>query len=227
MLTAEEVVEGYRAGRFVMGNSAQDPKLTWHTPDLRGYLPLQEFHIPKRLRRSLRHALHNNSWEIRLDTSFEQVLAACAEATDKRPNTWINPEITRIFTTLFEQEIAHTVEVWSPEGTLIGGLYGVALEGAFFGESMFSRVPNASKYALLQLVARLRLMGFTLLDIQFFNPFFVQFGEQVQWRQEYEENLAVALNRNAIWIDLDSLSAKSAFNFLINQGKRNASNIMP
>ena len=148
--------------------------------------------MPRRLRRVLRRA----PFEVRADTAFARVIRSCARRTQERPTTWINDEIIRLYTELQEMDHAHSVECWR-DGTLVGGLYGVAIGGAFFGESMFSRVPDASKVALVHLVARLRRGGFVLLDTQFVTPHLRQFGAVEIPRSRYRVRLAAALKVQA------------------------------
>ena len=187
-LTAEILLAAYAAGIFPMGESADDPELFWVDPRRRGILPLDAFHVPKRLRRVVRRG----GFEIRCDSAFEGVIRGCAEATEKRPNTWINDEIVRLYAGLFARGAAHSVESWL-EGTLVGGLYGVSIGAAFFGESMFSRATDASKVALVHLAARLRLGGYRLLDTQFLTPHLAQFGGVEITRARYHRLLAEAL----------------------------------
>ena len=151
-LTPDILVRAYAAGVFPMAESADDPELFWVDPRRRGILPLDAFHVPRRLSRVVRRQI----FEIRCDSAFEDVIRACAEASEKRPNTWINDEIVRLYEALFARGAAHTVECWRGD-RLAGGLYGVSLGAVFFGESMFSRESDASKVALVHLVARLRL----------------------------------------------------------------------
>jgi leucyl/phenylalanyl-tRNA--protein transferase len=187
-LTPEVLLAAYAAGVFPMADSAEDPELFWVDPRRRGILPLDAFHVPRRLRRVLRHG----GFEIRCDTSFEEVIWGCAEATEKRPNTWINDEILRLYAGLFARGAAHSVEVWC-NGVLVGGLYGVSLGAAFFGESMFSRATDASKVALVHLVARLQTGGYRLLDTQFLTPHLARFGGIEVTRAHYRRLLADAL----------------------------------
>lgn len=187
-LTPEILVRAYAAGIFPMAESAGDPQLFWVDPRRRGILPLDGFHVPRRLRRVVRSA----PFEIRVDTAFEAVVFGCAEATEKRPNTWINDEIVRLYGGLFAQGAAHSVECWR-HGELVGGLYGVSLGAAFFGESMFSRASDASKVALVHLVARLRAGGYRLLDTQFLTPHLARFGGIEVSRRHYHRLLAEAL----------------------------------
>jgi leucyl/phenylalanyl-tRNA--protein transferase len=187
-LSPELVLRAYAAGLFPMAESAEDPDLFWIDPDPRGVLPLESFHVSRRLRRTLRAG----QYEIRADTAFEAVMRGCAEPTQIRPKTWINDEILRLYGALFDRGFAHSVEAWQG-GELVGGLYGVALKGAFFGESMFSRATDASKVALAHLVARLVKGGFRLLDTQFVTDHLRSFGAIEVPRAEYHRLLEAAL----------------------------------
>jgi len=187
-LTPDILLAAYAAGIFPMGESADDPELFWVDPRRRGILPLDTFHVPKRLRRVVRQG----GFEIRCDSAFEEVVRNCAEATEKRPNTWINDEILRLYAGLFSRGAAHSVETWRGD-MLVGGLYGVTIGAAFFGESMFSRATDASKIALVHLAARLRLGGYRLLDTQFLTPHLAQFGGVEITRTRYHRLLAEAL----------------------------------
>ena len=187
-LTPEILLRAYRAGIFPMAESADDPELFWVDPERRGVMPLDEFHVSRRLRRVVRQG----RFDIRVDGDFAATLAACSEATEKRPNTWINDEIVRLYTALHARGAAHSVEAWR-EDRLVGGLYGVSIGGAFFGESMFSRVADASKVALVHLVALLRIGGYRLLDLQFVTPHLAQFGAIEVPRAQYHRLLAEAL----------------------------------
>lgn len=198
-LTSDLLLRAYASGIFPMARSRDDNRLYWIDPEQRGILPLDALHIPRSLRRTLR----NGAFEIRCDTAFETVMRACGEATADRPDTWINDQIVRLFVELFELGLAHSVEVWQ-DGELVGGLYGLALGGAFFGESMFSRRTDASKVALVHLVARLRHGGFRLLDTQFVTDHLKQFGTREIPRAEYQERLADALDERA-WFNRDSV----------------------
>jgi leucyl/phenylalanyl-tRNA--protein transferase len=187
-LSPELLLRAYAAGLFPMAESAEDPDLFWIDPDPRGVLPLDRFHLPRRLKRTLR----SGQYEIRVDSAFEAVMRGCAEPTEMRPKTWINDEILRLYGALFEQGYAHSVEAWRG-GELAGGLYGVALRGVFFGESMFSRAPDASKVALVHLVARLVRGGFRLLDTQFVTDHLRRFGAVEIPRADYHRQLERAL----------------------------------
>ena len=191
-LTPEILLAAYAAGVFPMAESADQPELFWVDPHHRGILPLDAFHIPRRLGRLLRR----RRFEVSCDTSFEEVIGGCAEADEKRPNTWINDEIVRLYTALFARGAAHSVEC-RREGRLVGGLYGVSIGAAFFGESMFSRQTDASKVALVHLVARLRLGGYRLLDTQFLTPHLARFGGIEITRARYHRLLAAALGYRA------------------------------
>ncbi len=191
-LTPELLLRAYAAGIFPMAEAADDPEVFWVDPEQRGILPLDAFHLPRRLARTLRRDV----FEVRCDSAFEAVVRGCAEATAERPKTWINEEIVRLYGALHRLGFAHSIETWR-EGELVGGLYGVALGGAFFGESMYSRVTDASKVALAHLVARLRLGGFRLLDTQFVTEHLRQFGAIEISRARYHRRLTAALTVEA------------------------------
>jgi leucyl/phenylalanyl-tRNA---protein transferase len=187
-LSPDLLLRAYAAGLFPMAESAEDPDLFWIDPDPRGVLPLDRFHLPRRLKRTLRAG----QYEVRVDTAFDAVMRGCAEPTELRPKTWINEEIFRLYGALHEQGYAHSVEAWRA-GELVGGLYGVALRGVFFGESMFSRSADASKVALVHLVARLVKGGFRLLDTQFVTDHLRRFGAVEIPRADYHRQLERAL----------------------------------
>ena len=193
-LTPELMLRAYAVGIFPMAASADSPVLYWFDPDMRGVLPLDGFHLPRRLRRSVRQG----RFEVRIDSAFPEVVAACAAATSDRPKTWINAAIRDVYRDLCTMGYAHSVECWDENG-LAGGLYGVALAGAFFGESMFSRRRDASKIALVHLVARLRKGGFKLLDTQFVTEHLHQFGAIELPRSQYRARLADALTVPAVF----------------------------
>ena len=186
-LTAEIVLQAYAAGIFPMAETREDDQIFWVDPKRRGVLPLDRFHISRSLARRLRKA----PFEISVDRDFAGVLEGCAD----RPETWINGWITEIYLDLFNQGFAHSLEVW--EGTrLVGGVYGVTLGGAFFGESMFSRRTDASKIALAYLVDRLRAGGFRLFDTQFLTTHLASLGAEEISRAEYHRRL-----RRAVAVD--------------------------
>jgi leucyl/phenylalanyl-tRNA---protein transferase len=191
-LTPDLLLHAYAAGIFPMAESADDAEVFWVDPQQRGVLPIEGFHLPRRLSRRLR----GEAFEVRCDSAFEAVVRGCAEPRAERPKTWINEQIVALYAALFRSGFAHSVEAWS-EGELVGGLYGVALSGAFFGESMFSRVSDASKVTLAHLVARLKLGGFRLLDTQFVTEHLQQFGAVEISRAEYHRRLAAALKATA------------------------------
>ncbi len=191
-LTPELLLRAYAVGLFPMAERRDDPTLYWIDPEKRGVLALEDFHVPRRLRRPVRHC----PFEVRCDSAFPDVIRRCAEAAPARRETWINEEIARLYGELFEMGRAHSVECWKDDA-LVGGLYGVALGGAFFGESMFSRATDASKVALVHLVARLKQGGFSLLDTQFVTPHLGQFGVVEVARAGYRVMLARALETHA------------------------------
>lgn len=198
-----ELLNCYRRGVFPMADSREDMRLFLMDPDQRGLLPLDGFHIPKRLARTVR----KDPFRVTVDTAFNRVIEACAAPHPTRPATWINSPILNLYSALHREGYAHSVECWSTDGDLVGGLYGVALGGAFFGESMFSRVRDASKIALIHLTARLIHGGFTLLDAQFHNPHLEQFGLVEVSRGTFRRKLWHALRDNA---DFYSWSADDA-----------------
>jgi leucyl/phenylalanyl-tRNA---protein transferase len=195
-ITPELILRAYRAGLFPMAETRDGFRLYWLDPEQRGVLPLDHFHLPRRLRRTVL----SDRYRVTTDTAFDRVIAACAEAGPKRSDTWINPAIERLFLSLHNSGHAHSVECWNGSD-LVGGLYGMAIQGAFFGESMFSRARDASKVALVHLVARLRMAGFTLLDTQFVTAHLAQFGTVEIPRELYRRNLAEALEQPALWPD--------------------------
>ncbi len=188
LVTPSLLLRAYACGIFPMADSADDPTLYWVEPEMRGVLPLDRFHVPRRLARTVR-AGH---FEIRVDSDFDAVIAACAAPRPGRRATWINEPIRKLYGALFRSGHVHTVEAWR-EGRLVGGLYGVKLRAAFFGESMFSFERDASKVALVHLVARLRRRGFKLLDAQFITAHLAQFGAIELARDDYIELLDEAL----------------------------------
>lgn len=170
-ITPELLLRAYSIGMFPMSDAADDPELFWVEPEIRGIIPLDDFHVSA----SLSKAMRKRPFDIRFDTAFDQVVDKCAEAAPDRPSTWINQTIRELYGALHRLGHAHSVEAWEGE-ELVGGLYGVSLGSAFFGESMFSRRTNASKICLVHLVERLRERGFTLLDTQFTTEHLKTFG---------------------------------------------------
>jgi leucyl/phenylalanyl-tRNA--protein transferase len=186
-----------------MGESRDDPTIYWVDPDKRGVLPLDRFHVP----RSLRKRLRRGGFEIRVDSAFADVIGACAEPAPGRQTTWINGTIERLYTDLHLKGYAHSVECWEDEA-MVGGLYGVALGGAFFGESMFARRPDASKVALVHLVERLRIGGYELLDTQFVTEHLARFGATEIPRAQYLRRLSRALKLPTDFYSIDSASGR-------------------
>lgn len=182
-IDSDLLLRAYALGWFPMGTGRRH-RIEWFSPDPRGILPLDTFHAPSRLKRTVRQ----NRFELRIDTAFEAVMRACAE----RDDTWITEDIVGSYVTLHRLGVGHSVETWQ-EGVLVGGLYGVAIGGAFFGESMFHTVTDASKVALVALVERLRARGYVLLDTQWVTPHLAQFGGIEIRRSEYLERLEAAL----------------------------------
>lgn len=189
-ITPQILLKAYASGIFPMAENSSDTALYWIEPEIRGVIPLDGFHIS----RSLRKVCRQQPFDVRIDTAFGEVLDACAEPTARRDSTWINDRIRHLYNQLFKMGFCHSVECWR-DGELAGGLYGVHIGSAFFGESMFSRHRNSSKVALVHLVARLNVGGFTLLDAQFINDHLKQFGAEEISRAEYHERLESALKR--------------------------------
>jgi len=187
-ITPGILLQAYAHGLFPMSEDRDDPSLFWVDPEQRGILPLDRFHVPRRLARTVR----SDRYRITADRDFPAVLAACAAPLRGRGRTWINSEIRRLYTALHQEGHAHSLEAWQ-EDRLVGGLYGVRLGGAFFGETMFTTARDASKVALVHLVARLRVGGFQLLDTQFLTEHLMQFGAVEVPRHRYRRLLASAL----------------------------------
>jgi len=192
LLTPELVLSAYSIGLFPMANDRDDPVIHWIDPLHRGVLPLDRFHVPRRLQKVIRQ----ERFRLTVDTAFPAVIRACAEATPERPRTWLNDDMISLYIQLFERGHGHSIEAWQGD-RLVGGLYGLALGAAFFGESMFSRATDASKVALVELVARLKIGGFRLLDTQFVNDHLKQFGIEEITRTSYKARLKAALQQEA------------------------------
>jgi len=193
-LTPEILLRAYAEGLFPMAERRGDPTLYWVSPEKRGIIPLDVFHVPRRLARTIR----SNAFQVTSDRCFRQVMEACAAPAPGRTESWINDEILRLYTALHASGHAHSLECWH-EGELVGGLYGVRLGAAFFGESMFSRQRDASKVALVHLVQGLKRGGFVLLDTQFITAHLARFGAIEIPRERYLLKLHDALNREAPW----------------------------
>lgn len=212
-ITPHVLLKAYACGIFPMAESADDPGLYWIEPDMRGIIPLDLFHVPKRLARIIR----SDHFEVRVDNDFEAVIDGCAQSTSGRRKTWINSRIRRLYGDLFDLGFCHTVECRS-NGVLVGGLYGVRLGGAFFGESMFSFESNASKVALAHLVARLKAGGFELLDTQFVTDHLKQFGAVEIPRARYQTHLDSALKINSDYKALENPTSGDTVMKLLNSG---------
>jgi leucyl/phenylalanyl-tRNA--protein transferase len=193
-LTPQMLLAAYAQGLFPMGEQRDDPTLYWVSPELRGILPLENFHLPHRLARTVR----SGRFTVSSDRAFGQVMQECAAPRPGREQSWINSEIIRLYAALAASGHAHSVECWR-DGKLAGGLYGLQLGAAFFGESMFSAERDASKVALVHLVAALKQGGFTLLDTQFLTAHLAGFGAMEIPRDDYLLLLQDAIRRDAIW----------------------------
>lgn len=193
-LTPQLLLRAYAEGLFPMAERRDDPTLYWVAPEKRGIIPLQDFHVPRRLARTMR----GGSFTVTADRAFSAVMEHCAAPAPGREESWINGEILRLYAALHAGGHAHSVETWA-DGELVGGLYGVSLGGAFFGESMFSRRRDASKVALVALVDALRAGGFTLLDTQFLTAHLARFGAVEIPQQDYLVLLHDAIARTAAW----------------------------
>jgi leucyl/phenylalanyl-tRNA---protein transferase len=196
-INPQTLLRAYACGIFPMAESADDPHLYWIEPQSRGVLPLDKIAVPKRLARTIRQA----PYQIRIDTDFNAVIEGCAASRPGRQSTWINDQIRSLYGDLYRQGHCHTVETWDGD-RMVGGLYGVALGGAFFGESMFSVATDASKIALMYLCARLIAGGFTLLDTQFVTEHLRQFGTIEVEKAEFHVLLDAAMERTADYLQL-------------------------
>lgn len=192
-ITPELLLRAYSIGLFPMSDAADDPEIFWVEPEMRGILPLDAFHISK----SLAKAVRKKPFDIRFDTAFDAVVEKCAEEAEDRPSTWINDTIKELYGALHRIGHAHSVEAWEGDA-LVGGLYGVSLGSAFFGESMFSRRTNASKICLVHLVERLKMRGFTLLDTQFTTEHLKTFGAIDVPKQDYLKLLDRAMDSGTL-----------------------------
>ena len=191
-ITPHILLKAYASGIFPMAETAEDTALYWIEPDERGIIPLRGLRISHSLRKQVR----KQTYEIRIDTAFPEVIEACAAKTKNRKSTWINERIRKLYNQLHKMDHCHSVECWK-DGKLVGGLYGVKIGAAFFGESMFSRATDASKVALVHLVARLNAGGFQLLDAQFMNPHLKTLGAIVISKADYRELLPSAIEASA------------------------------
>ncbi|HAT86902.1 MAG TPA: leucyl/phenylalanyl-tRNA--protein transferase [Rhizobiales bacterium] len=197
-ITPQLLLRAYAAGIFPMAESADDKTLMWIEPDMRGIIPLDDFHLSRRMKRTMR----TTSFTITADKNFGLVMDTCAQSVADRPSTWINNQIHDLYRQLHEMGYCHSVEVWDGE-QLVGGLYGVSLGTAFFGESMVSRARDASKIALVHLIERLKAGGYTLLDTQFITDHLRQFGAIEIAKDDYHGLLDHALQAHADFFALD------------------------
>lgn len=204
-LSPELVLRAYACGIFPMAESRGRSGVFWVDPEVRGVLPLDAFHVSRSLARKVRRRV----FDITCDSAFGTVIRACAEAARGRPDTWINDDIIEAYCELHRSGFAHSVEAWQ-DGRLAGGIYGVALGGAFFGESMFSAATDASKVALVHLVARLKAGGFRLFDVQFVTQHLKQFGVEEVPARRFQERLDEALSVKARFYSGDVDSALAA-----------------
>ena len=197
-LTPRLLVAAYAQGCFPMARSADSHETYWFSPDPRAVIPLDKFHVTRTLRQKVRQGV----FDVRFDTVFEQVIRRCAEPRQDEGETWINDQIIAVYTEMHRLGLAHSVEAWR-DGRLVGGLYGVALKGAFFGESMFhdpgAGGTDASKVCLVHLVEHLKRQGFTILDIQWITAHLRRFGAVEIPRERYMRILAAALDSSASW----------------------------
>ncbi|WP_419913499.1 leucyl/phenylalanyl-tRNA--protein transferase [Hoeflea sp.] len=194
-ITPQLLIKAYSCGLFPMAESAEDPEVFWVEPEIRGIIPLDQFHVPKSLAKTYRQ----NRFSIRVNTAFKSVIDGCAEPGPGRRKTWINRTIRRLYSQLHDLGHAHSVEAWRGDA-LMGGLYGVSLRGAFFGESMFSRERDASKVCLVHLVQRLRQRGFILLDTQFTTEHLKRFGAVDVPKETYDSLLSEAMMLEASFV---------------------------
>jgi len=192
VLTPELILEAYAQGLFPMAYHAESPHIHWICPEERGQLSITDIHFPKRLMKTVRKM----PYEVTVDNDFAGVITMCAAHTHERPETWINDSIRDVFIKLHKMGHAHSVEAWL-DGQLVGGVYGLKIGSAFFGESMFSRANDASKVTLVHLVARLWRGGFTLLDTQFVNDHLEQFGIYEVPHDDYKAQLDIAVGIDA------------------------------
>ena len=190
-LNEQTILKGYSLGIFPMSESFDDPKIYWINPKKRGIIPIKDFKISKNLKKEIK----KNKFKITINKNFNKVITNCAKKTKNRPKTWINKKIIDSYSNLHEIGHAHSIEAWF-QNKLVGGLYGVSLGSAFFGESMFSTMPNASKICLVYLIANLNKKGFTLLDTQFVNPYLKKLGAIEISRKKYLKILGNSLKKN-------------------------------
>jgi leucyl/phenylalanyl-tRNA--protein transferase len=216
-ITPDILLRAYSIGLFPMAESAEDPNLFWVDPELRGIFPLDKINVTKSLAKTIR----SDRFEVRVDHDFEAVIDACAEPKEGREKTWINSRIRRLYRQLFDVGRVHTVECWA-DGVLVGGLYGVHIGAAFFGESMFHRKTDASKVALVHLAARLVRGKFRLLDAQFVTPHLASLGAIEVPKEAYRRLLGDAISHPAsfwCWPPGQSVPGRAALAALANPGE--------
>lgn len=201
-ITPQILLRAYAAGIFPMAESAEDNALYWVEPEERGVIPLNGLKVSQSLRKRVR----SRQFDVRIDTAFDRVIKACAERTADRPSTWINSRILALYGQLHRMGCCHSVECWQ-DGELVGGLYGVRIGAVFFGESMFSRKTDASKVALVHLVARLNFGGFKLLDAQFVNPHLERMGAISVAKAQYHHLMEPLLGLDADFFAFDGDTA--------------------
>ena len=218
-ITPQVLLKAYACGIFPMAESAEDPALYWIEPQNRGILPLDTFHVPRRLRKTVRSGLY----QVRINSDFNGVIDGCAASRPGRRATWINSRIRQLYGALFRQGHCHTVETYL-DGRLVGGLYGVSLGSAFFGESMFSTERDASKIALVHLVARLIHGRFTLLDTQFVTEHLSQFGTVELGKEAFLAELEPAITANADFLALSETVAPDRVIEIIRAANRTGDN---
>ncbi len=195
IITPDLLLAAYSNGLFPMADNAKCEQIGWYCPEIRGQLSIPNMHIPRRLKKNIRQMkIGGKPYEIRINTDFKHVINACAKQTQSRPETWINKQIIETYCKLHEQGYAHSLECWQ-NNEMVGGLYGIAIGGAFFGESMFSTVHNSSKVSLVHLAARLGYAGFEILDTQFTNSHLEQFGVYEISHKDYMKRLEPALHK--------------------------------
>lgn len=217
-ITPQLLLRAYSIGMFPMAESADDPNIFWVDPEQRGIFPLDGLIVSHSLAKRIR----SDRFNIRVDHDFDAIIDGCASSAKGRNDTWINPRIRKLYRELFIMGYVHTVEVYTPEGELVGGLYGVQLGGAFFGESMFHRQTDASKVALVHLVARLRHGGFTLLDTQFVTPHLESLGAIEVSRESYHAMLDKAIGLRSdfnAWPKNKAMPGAQALSLVMAQGQ--------
>ncbi len=213
-LSPEILLSAYSQGLFPMADNAQSHEINWYCPQMRGQLSISDIHIPRRLKKNLRQMrINGKPYDIRINSDFHHVIKSCALITKNRKETWINDKIINAYHDLHKQGFAHSVECWQND-EMVGGLYGIALGAAFFGESMFSTARDASKIALVHLVARLYHAGFKILDTQFTNDHLTQFGVYELRYEEYMKQLEQALNISCIFNFTDPSESQIITNYL-------------